>query len=170
MAIRIPECEAQAQNGWRWRQVNLIRCGNGPAHFPFPATTTNAASSSIKLVKVARTSRKNINLCSLASTENACFSRNLSHQTLANMPAPDTIVGQDIDILTHLFLNAPLPNLPRPCRLFQNEDINKPRARVLHQQLVNRYHTVAKAIETGFGANAILSPSAWVRTMLDIIS
>jgi hypothetical protein len=86
------------------------------------------------------------------------------------MPAPDTIAGQDVDILTHLFLNAPLPNLPQPHHLFQNEDVNKPRAGVSHQQLVDHYHIVAKAIETSFSANAILSPSAWVRTMSDIIS
>jgi hypothetical protein len=109
-------------------------------------------------------------LYSLASTENACFSHDLSHQTIANMPASNTIAGQDVDILTHLFLNAPLPNLPQPRRLFQNKDVNKPRAGVSHQQLVDRYHTVAEAIETGFSANMILSPSAWVRTTSDIIS
>jgi hypothetical protein len=103
-------------------------------------------------------------------TENTCFSCDLSHQIFTNIPAPNTIAGQDVDILTHLFLNAPLPNLPQPCHLFQNEDLNKPRAGVSHQQLVDHYHTVAEAIETGFSANVILSPSAWVRTTSDIIS
>jgi hypothetical protein len=36
--------------------------------------------------------------------------------------------------------------------------------------LVDRYHTIANAIEAGFGANAILSPSAWVRTTSDLIA
>ena len=85
------------------------------------------------------------------------------------MPAPDTIVGRDTDFLTHLFLKAPLPNLPRPRRLFQNaEDVKT--SEFSHPQLVDRYHTVASAIEAGFGANAKLSPSAWVRTTSDLIA
>ena len=86
------------------------------------------------------------------------------------MPAPDTVAGQDTDILTHLFLKAPLPNLPHLRCLFQKEDMNKPRAGVSHQQFVDRYHTVAEAIEAGFGANAALSPSTWVRTTSDLIA
>ena len=86
------------------------------------------------------------------------------------MPAPNTVARQDTDFLTHLFLKAPLPNLPCPCCLFQKEDVNKLRAGVSHQQLIDCYHMVAEAIEAGFGANVALSLSTWVRTTSDIIA
>jgi hypothetical protein len=86
------------------------------------------------------------------------------------MPTPDTIVGHDTDLLTQLFLKAPLPNLPHPRHLFQKEDINTVRAGVTHHQLIDCYHLVASSIKAGFGANVILSPSAWIRTMSDLIT
>jgi hypothetical protein len=85
------------------------------------------------------------------------------------MPAPDTIAGRDTDFLTHLFLKAPLPNLPHPCRLFQHTEDMKT-SEFSHPQLVDWYHTVASAIEAGFRANAKLSPSAWVRTTSNLIA
>jgi hypothetical protein len=86
------------------------------------------------------------------------------------MPTPKTVAGQDPDLITHLFLTAPLPKLPRPRRLFQYVDVNEAKAECSHLQLVERYHTIAGAIEAGFGANSILSPSAWVRATSDLIS
>jgi hypothetical protein len=86
------------------------------------------------------------------------------------MLAPDPISGQDTDLLTRLFLNAPIPNLPRPRRLFQKEDVNVTKAGVSYQQFVDCYHGLANTIEAGFGNNSIFSPSAWIRTMSDLIS
>jgi hypothetical protein len=85
------------------------------------------------------------------------------------MPSPDTIVGRDTDFLTHLFLKAPLPNLPHPRCLFQNaEDVKT--SEFSHPQLMDWYHTIASAIKAGFRANAKLLPSAWVRTTSDLIA
>jgi hypothetical protein len=94
----------------------------------------------------------------------------LSNLLFMNMPALNFIVGQDSDLITHLFLMAPLPKLPRPHCLFQSVDVNKTRAECSHLQLVECYHTIASAIESGFGTNATLSPSAWVRTTSDLIA
>jgi hypothetical protein len=87
------------------------------------------------------------------------------------MPTPNTLEGWDTDLLAHLFLKAPLPNLPCPHHLFQNmEDVKTSRAEFTHQQLVDHYHTVISTIKAGFGANLKLSPSAWVQTTSDLIA
>jgi hypothetical protein len=86
------------------------------------------------------------------------------------MSVPEPAEGLDAEVISHLFLKAPLPNLPHPHCLFQKEDINSARMKVSHQQLVDCYHTVAEFIETSFGTNAIFSPSAWIRTLLDLIT
>jgi hypothetical protein len=67
-------------------------------------------------------------------------------------------------------LKVPLLNLPCPCRLFQKEDVNIAKADFMHQQLVDRYHTIASTIEAGFSTNVILLASALVRTTLDLIA
>jgi hypothetical protein len=85
------------------------------------------------------------------------------------MPAPDPHSGPDMDILADTFLHAPLPNLPRRCRLFQRDDIDQERAKASYQQFVDRYHGVAGAIDSGFGPDAILSPSAWVKMTSDLV-
>jgi hypothetical protein len=94
----------------------------------------------------------------------------LSNLPFTNMPAPNFIAGQDSDLITHLFLTAPLPKLPHPCHLFQSVEVNETRAECSHLQLVEHYHTIASAIKAGFSANATLSPSAWVRTTSDLIT
>ena len=35
---------------------------------------------------------------------------------------------------------------------------------------MDRYHNVAFAVEAGFGSNAVLSPSAWIRTTSDLLA
>jgi hypothetical protein len=95
---------------------------------------------------------------------------NLSNIPFMNMPAPNFIAGQDLDLITYLFLMAPLPKLPHPHHLFQSVDVNESRAECSHQQLVECYHTIASTIEAGFGTNTTLSPSAWVRTTSDLIA
>jgi hypothetical protein len=86
------------------------------------------------------------------------------------MSVPEPVEGLDAEVISHLFLKAPLPNLPCPCHLFQKEDVNGARTKVSHQQLIDCYHTIAEFIEASFGTNAILSPSVWVRTLLDLIT
>jgi hypothetical protein len=87
------------------------------------------------------------------------------------MPTPDTLEGWDTDLLTCLFLKAPLLNLPHPRHLFQNmEDMKMSRSEFTHQQLVDHYHTIISAIEASFGANSKLSPLVWVWTTLDLIA
>jgi hypothetical protein len=86
------------------------------------------------------------------------------------MPAPDTIAGQDTDVVSHYFLMAPLPTLPHLRCLFQNEEGKKSKDGSSTTLLIEHYHAVANTIEAGFGNNATISPSTWIRISSDLIA
>jgi hypothetical protein len=95
---------------------------------------------------------------------------NQSEPLFTTMPALDTIVGQNTDIISCLFLMAPLPNLPCPRCPFQSKEVNEAKMDCSHLQLIECYHTIANVIEAGFSANATLLPLAWIRVTSDLIA
>jgi hypothetical protein len=76
--------------------------------------------------------------------------------------------GLERDTIVQAFQTAPLLSLPRRRCIFQRDDINKTKAKISLAQFVEHYHSVTNAIDAGFGPKATLSPSAWLKSTLDL--
>jgi hypothetical protein len=76
--------------------------------------------------------------------------------------------GLEWDTVVQAFQTALLLSLPRCRCIFQRDDVNETKAKISLAQFVECYYSITNAIDAGFSPKATLSPSAWLKSTLDL--
>jgi hypothetical protein len=85
-------------------------------------------------------------------------------------PQPSLRGGLTHNALMEAFLSAPLLALPCCHCIFQQDEVDVNVAKASYDQFVECYHNVATTIDAGFGPKTTLSPSAWLKSVVDLTS